>query len=80
MPAGKSDSDQEKLFSIELLTIQQVADWAKVSPKTIYRWIETGQIPVVKFGNRTYRIPAGAVIEQLRQSGYDYLMEPKNHG
>jgi hypothetical protein len=36
MSAGKSDSDQEKLFSIELLTIQQVAGWAKVSPKTIY--------------------------------------------
>jgi len=79
MPVGKSDSDQEKLFRIELLTIQQVADWAKVSPKTIYRWIETGQIPVVKFGNRTYRIPAGAVIEQLRQAGYDHLVEPKNH-
>ena len=71
MPAGISDSDQDKLFSIELLTVQQVADWAKVSPKTIYRWIESGQIPVVKFGNRTYRIPAGAVIEQLRQAGYD---------
>ena len=80
MSAGKSDSDQEKLFSIELLTIQQVADWAKVSPKTIYRWIETGQIPVVKFGNRTYRIPAGAVIAQLRQAGYEHLMEPQDHG
>ena len=74
MSVGKSDSDQEKLFSIELLTIQQVADWAKVSTKTIYRWIETGQIPVVKFGNRTYRIPAGAVIKQLQQAGYDHLM------
>jgi len=80
MPAGKPDSDQEQLFSIELLTIQQVADWAKVSPKTIYRWIEMGQIPVVKFGNRTYRIPAGAVIEQLRQSGLEHLMEAKDHG
>lgn len=71
MSAGKSDSDQEKLFSIELLTIQQVADWAKVSPKTIYRWIETGQIPVVKFGNRTYRIPAGAVIARAnRHAGW----------
>jgi excisionase family DNA binding protein len=47
--------------------------WAKVSPKTIYRWIETGQIPVVRFGNRTYRIPAGAVIEQLRQAGYKFI-------
>jgi excisionase family DNA binding protein len=80
MSVGKSDSDQEKLFSIELLTNQQAADWAKGSTKTIYRWIETGQIPVVKFGNRTYRIPAGAVIAQLRQAGYDHLMEPKTRG
>ncbi len=78
MSAGIPGSDQEKLFRIELLTIQQVAKWAKVSPKTIYRWIETGQIPVMKFGNHTYRIPAGAVIAQLRQSGYEHLMGADN--
>ena len=76
MTAGKTLSDQEMLFSIELLTIPQVAEWAKVSTKTIYRWIESGKIPVVKFGNRTYRIPAGAVIEQLRQAGYEHLILP----
>ena len=73
MTAGKNQSDQELLFDIELLTIQQVAKWAKVSPKSIYRWIESGKIPVVKFGERTYRIPAGTVSAQLKTSGYDYL-------
>ncbi len=71
MTAGKIPSDQEVLFSIELLTIHQVATWARVSTETIYRWIESGKIPVVKFGERTYRIPAGAVIEQLKQDGYE---------
>jgi excisionase family DNA binding protein len=75
MTAGKTTSDREALFSIELLTIQQVAEWAKVSTKTIYRWIDSGKIPVVKFGDRTYRIPAGAVIEQLRQAGYEHLLD-----
>ncbi len=70
MPTGKLPSDEELLFSIELLTIPQVAEWARVSTKTIYRWIDAGKIPVVKFGERTYRIPAGAVIEQLREAGY----------
>ena len=28
-----------ELHQIKLLTIQQVADWAKVSTKTVYRWI-----------------------------------------
>jgi excisionase family DNA binding protein len=36
---------------------------AGVSTKTTYRWIESGKIPVVKFGDRTYRFPAGAVID-----------------
>lgn len=74
MTAGKIPSDQEVLFSIELLTIPQVATWARVSTKTIYRWIESGKIPVVKFGERTYRIPAGAVIEQLKQAGYENVL------
>lgn len=71
MTAGKVPSDEELLLSVELLTIPQVAQWAKVSAKTIYRWIEAGKIPVVRFGERTYRIPAGAVIEQLKLAGYD---------
>ena len=62
MTAGKVPSDQEVLFSIELLTIPQVAEWARVSTKTIYRWIESG------------KIPAGAVIEQLKQAGYEGLI------
>jgi excisionase family DNA binding protein len=74
MTAGNVPSDQEVLFRIELLTIPQVAEWARVSTKTIYRWIESGKIPVVKFGERTYRIPAGAVIEQLKQAGYENVL------
>ena len=71
MTAGKIPSDQEVLFSIELLTIPQVAEWARVSTKTIYRWIESGKILVVKFSERTYRILARAVIKQLQQAGYE---------
>ena len=75
MSAGKPMSDEEMLLSVELLTIAQVAAWAKVSTKTIYRWIDTGKIPVVKFGNRTFRIPARAVIDQLKKGGYEYLID-----
>jgi len=73
MTAGKFPSGEEILFSVELLTIAQAAKWARVSAKTIYRWIESGEIPVVRFGSRTYRIPAGAVIQKLKQAGYDNL-------
>mgnify|MGYP001351470180 CR=1 FL=1 len=74
MTALKNQSDQDLLFDVELLTVQQVAKWARVSPKSIYKWIESGKIPVVKFGERTYRIPARAVIAQLKASGYDHLV------
>jgi excisionase family DNA binding protein len=77
MTAGKKPSDEELLLDVELLTIQQVATWAKVSTKSIYRWIEAGKIPVVKIGKRTYRITARAVIAQLKAGG-DELVVPEN--
>ena len=74
MAAPNKQSNQDLLFAIELLTIPQVAKWAKVSTKSVYRWIEAGTIPAVKFGPRTYRIPEKAIIDYLRQSGYDHLL------
>ena len=74
MTISKKQSHQELLFDIELLTVQEVARWAKVSTKSIYRWIESGKISAVKLSKRTYRIPASAVIAYLKTSGYDHLI------
>lgn len=63
------------LSQIKLLTIQEVADWAKVSTKTVYRWISDNKIPAIRLGNRTYRIPEKAIIDYLRQMGYEHLVE-----
>jgi excisionase family DNA binding protein len=63
-----------ELHHINLLTIQEVADWAKVSTKTVYRWIADNKIPAIRLGNRTYRIPEKAIIEYLRNIGYDHLL------
>ena len=63
-----------ELYQINLLTIQEVADWAKVSTKTVYRWIADDKIPALRLGNRTYRIPEKAIIDYLRQNGLDYLL------
>src|SRR5690242_1824567 len=75
----KKRSDLDFLFDVELLTVQQVAKWAKVPTKSVYRWIESGDIPAVKFGERTYRIPARAVIAQLKASGYEHLIDDNEH-
>ena len=63
-----------ELHQINSLTIHEVADWAKVSTKTIYRWISDNKIPAIRLRNRTYRIPEKAIIDYLRQNGYDHLL------
>ncbi len=36
----------------ELVTVQVVADYLKMSPQTIYRFAQQGRIPAIKVGNR----------------------------
>jgi excisionase family DNA binding protein len=33
-----------------LLTVEEVADWLQVKPRTIYQWVHEGYIPVIKLG------------------------------
>ena len=40
----------------DLLTMEQVAKKLEVSLKTVYRWIDSGELPVSLIGKRTYRI------------------------
>jgi excisionase family DNA binding protein len=61
-----------------LLTVPEVAEWARVHPKTIYRWIKEGRLETIQFGPRTYRVPEDAVRQFLRQ--VDSLSLAKNNG
>ena len=64
-----------------LLTVPEVAEWARVHPKTVYRWIKEGRLEAIQFGPRTYRIPEDAVSQFLRQVGYANLPSlPKKNG
>ncbi len=38
------------VFNDEMLTIEEVADYLKLKPQTIYKWAQTGKIPGAKFG------------------------------
>ena len=59
-----------------LLTVPEVAGWARVHPKTVYRWISDGKLEAIQFGPRTYRIPEDAVSKFLRKLGYANLVLP----
>ncbi len=64
-----------EILQINVLTIQDVADWAKVSTKTVYRWIYEKKIPAIQPGKRIYRVPEKAAIEHPKQNGFAYLLE-----
>jgi len=40
----------------DILTIEEVSKVLKVSKRTVYRWIDTGDLKVAKIGRKTYRI------------------------
>jgi len=43
--------ETSELRQINLLAIQEVVDWAKVSTKTDYRWVSDNKIPAIRLGN-----------------------------
>ena len=51
-----------------LLTVPEVAEWARVHPKTVYRWIREGKLEAIPFGPRTFRVPEDAIGKFLRQT------------
>ena len=53
-----------------LLTVLEVAEWARVHPKTVYRWIREGKLEAIQFGPRTFRVPEDAIGKFLNKNGY----------
>lgn len=50
----------QDLSDVRFLTVQEVADVMRVSTMTVYRLVQRGELPAVRFG-RSYRIPESAV-------------------
>ena len=53
--------------SRSLLTVSEVAEWGRVHPKTVYRWIKDGKLEAFQFGPRSYRVPENALEQFLSQ-------------
>ena len=70
-------SDWQK---IKLLTVPEVAQWARVHPKTVLRWIHADRLKAVRFGSRTYRIPEAEVKRLLREMGLQHLLTDRGDG
>ncbi len=66
--------------SRNLLTVPEVAEWARVHPKTVYRWIKEGKLEAIQFGPRCFRVPEDAIPQLLRKVGYSSLVLAKKNG
>ncbi|PWJ24020.1 excisionase family DNA binding protein [Branchiibius hedensis] len=51
----------------DFMTVAEVAAIMRVSKMTVYRLVHSGELPAVRVG-RSFRVPAHAVDEYLRQS------------
>jgi len=40
----------------ELMTVAEAAEYLKVTPKTVYRWLNEGSLPGAKIGGNTWRV------------------------
>lgn len=53
------------LSDVRFLTVAEVAEMMRVSNMTVYRMVESGKLPAVRFG-RSYRIPESALAAVLQ--------------
>ena len=49
-----------------LLTVDDLADWLQVKPRTVYQWVHEGYIPVIKLGSLV-RFDQASVKEWVRK-------------
>jgi excisionase family DNA binding protein len=67
----------------EILTIDEVADYLRLTPQTIYKWAQEERIPAVKLG-KEWRFRRSVIDrwfdEQLLGNGspFQYLKDPQN--
>lgn len=56
---------QGDLSNVRFLTVAEVAELMRVSAMTVYRMVQSGELPAVRFG-RSYRIPEAAVVDLVQ--------------
>lgn len=58
------------IADVRFLTVAEVAEFMRVSTMTVYRLVQSGELPAVRFG-RSYRIPESALEAVIRGAEAD---------
>ncbi len=68
----------------EILTLEEVAEYLRLKPQTIYKWAQERRIPAVKLG-KEWRFRRSIIDrwmnEQMlsEESGFSHLREPEDN-
>jgi excisionase family DNA binding protein len=60
-----TQSNKETITTEYYLTVSEISQMSRVSKMTIYRLIESGKLPSVRFGSN-YRVPKSAVENYIK--------------
>ena len=52
----------------ELMTVEEVAEYLRVKPSSVYEWVKNGKIPAAKVG-RLWRFQREQIEEWVRNGG-----------
>ncbi|RJR31603.1 DNA-binding protein [Candidatus Parcubacteria bacterium] len=53
---------------IPIYTLEEVAQVFKVSLRTVYRWVESGQLKSSRLGHKTYRVFEKDILEFMNKN------------
>jgi hypothetical protein len=59
-----------------LYTLNEIAEWARLHPKSIKKWIEEENIQVVHLGRNKKRIREREISNYLNESGFEISISP----
>ncbi|MET9405303.1 helix-turn-helix domain-containing protein [Streptomyces sp. NPDC002935] len=59
------------------MSVAEVASVMDVSKMTVYRLVNSGHLPAIRTGGRSFRVPTSALREYLRR---EYVRNDVDHG
>jgi len=66
-----SEADRDVFMEQKVMTVQEVADYLRISRTTAWRWCNEGRLPAFRIG-REWRIKREALEETIVQSGTEH--------
>jgi excisionase family DNA binding protein len=50
----------------EIFTVEEIANYLRIKPLTVYRWIKQNRIPFIKLGRRNFRFRRTVIDQWLK--------------